>query len=90
MQPKNPEEFREYGRGNRARRQINYSDEPGDDQIFNMADLDDENNAMSNDYTPVEVPKVKREEKKKENVDIDQLISNSKPKEEAFFEDEDN
>lgn len=62
-QPKNPNANREYGRGNRHRKQINYSDEAIDDQVFNITDYDEEdNNAGSNDYTPVEVPR-KREEK---------------------------
>ena len=37
-QPKNPESSKEYGRGNRARKQINYSDAAIDDQLFNMTE----------------------------------------------------
>ena len=79
IQPKNPEANKEYGRGNRHRKQINYSDEAIDEQVFNM-DYDDDNNAGSNDYTPVEVPR-RREDKAgrpKEDVDIDQLILKEK------------
>lgn len=93
-QPKNPDLGKQYGRGNRLRKQINYSDEPIDDQVFNITDYDEENNAASNDYTPVEVPR-KREEKmapKVKDVDIDQLILKEKEKankdEMAFFEEE--
>ena len=56
---------KEYGRGKRIRKQINYSDEVIDDQVLNITDYYDEenNNENENDYTPVEVPKIKREVK---------------------------
>lgn len=41
---------KEYGRGNRIRKHINYSDEAIDDQVFNITDLDDEDNNNENDY----------------------------------------
>jgi hypothetical protein len=47
IQPNKQESNREYGRGNRVRKQINYSDETNnDDGLFNIAELDDfDNNA---------------------------------------------
>lgn len=79
---------REYGRGNRARKQINYSDDQIiDEQVFSFQEFDEEgNNVMEeNDYTPIEVPRkrVERERErevrpKQETVDIDQIISKSK------------
>lgn len=80
------------------RRHINYSDEHADDQVLNLAGFDDDNNGVSNDYTPVEVPRrregVSRPQQRDQadQVDIDQLIFSAKPKEEAeaFFEEEDN
>ena len=94
IQPRNPDAGKEYGRGNRLRKQINYSDEAIDDQVFNITEYDDdENNAGSNDYTPVEVPR-RRDDKviRPKEVDIDQLILKEKPnqEDEAFFEDDDN
>lgn len=41
IQPKNVDINKEYGRGNRARKHINYSDEVIDDQVFNITDLDE-------------------------------------------------
>lgn len=32
------EAHREYGRGNRVRKQVNYCDDENDDQFLNMAD----------------------------------------------------
>lgn len=96
MQPKNNEGVKEYGRGNRARKQINYSDEAIDDQVLNITDYDEDDNInQENDYSPIEVPRGKREEKEKQrnNVDIDTLIrlerAQEPRKEEEFFEDED-
>jgi hypothetical protein len=97
-QPKNTDANKEYGRGNRVRKHINYSDEAIDDQVLNITEFDDEdNNNASNDYTPVEVPRARKEERSRppqgqeREVDIDQLILKSKSKEEeAFFEDDDN
>ena len=84
MQPKNLEVNKEYGRGNRVRKQINYSDEVIDDQVFNITDFYDEENNNENDYTPVEVPRVRREAKEKiskaEIIDIEKMIQSSKPK----------
>lgn len=53
---------KEYGRGNRVRKQINYSDE-ADDQMFNITEIDDyDNNILEeNDYSAVEVPKIKKD-----------------------------
>lgn len=52
---------KEYGRGNRVRKQINYSDE-ADDQMFNMTEIDDyDNNLEENDYSAIEVPKIKKD-----------------------------
>lgn len=53
---------KEYGRGNRVRKQINYSDE-ADDQMFNMTEIDDydNNNLEENDYSAIEVPKIKKD-----------------------------
>jgi hypothetical protein len=60
-QPRNLDINKEYGRGNRARKQINYSDEVTDDQIFNMNELDDyDNNLEEVDDSAIEVPKVKK------------------------------
>lgn len=36
------EEAKEYGRGNRTRRQINYSDEVIDDKVLNISEMDEE------------------------------------------------
>jgi len=44
MQPKNMDINKEYGRGNRIRKQINYSDEVIDDQVLNITDYYDEDN----------------------------------------------
>lgn len=61
-QPKNPEANKEYGRGNRIRKQINYSDQAIDDQVLNITEFDDEEaNNVENDYTPIEVPRARRE-----------------------------
>lgn len=78
---------KEYGRGNRVRKQINYSDEMIDDQVLNITDFDDEdNNNVENDYSPVEVPKFKREIKEhripRPEIDIEKMIQSSKPKNE--------
>ncbi len=35
---------KEYGRGNRVRKQINYSDEVIDDQVLNITEYYDEDN----------------------------------------------
>ena len=40
--PRNLEINKEYGRGNRVRKQINYSDQVIDDQVLNFNELDDE------------------------------------------------
>jgi hypothetical protein len=92
-QPKNLESNKEYGRGNRVRKQINYSDEAADDQLFNMTEIDDydNNNLDENDYSVIEVPKIRKEPKDKPRpeVDIDQLIAKPKQKidDEIFEED---
>ena len=59
--------------------------------MLNITDLDDEdNNNGSNDYTPVEVPMTKKEERKPD-IDIEQLLMSERPmKKEEFFEEEDN
>lgn len=91
IQPKNTDANKEYGRGNRARKQINYSDEAIDDQVLNITDMDDEENNNENDYTPVEVPRKREEKKEKEGADIDTLIRLDIPRPgEDFFEEEDN
>ena len=48
IQPKNLEINKEYGRGNRVRKQINYSDEVIDDQVLNITDYYDEDNNNEN------------------------------------------
>ena len=53
---------KEYGRGNRIRKHINYSDEKNnDDELFRIAELDDfYNNGDENDYSATEMPKAKK------------------------------
>lgn len=63
--------------------------------MLNITDYDEEDNVnQENDYSPIEVPRAKREEKReRDNVDIDTLIklerADAPKKEEEFFEEED-
>ena len=41
IQPKTTESTKEYGRGNRIRKQINYSDEALDEHMLNMTEFDE-------------------------------------------------
>ena len=48
------EAHREYGRGNRVRKQVNYRDDENEDQFLNMADEEEEEENESN---LIDVPK---------------------------------
>ena len=82
------DDVKEYGRGNRTRRQINYSDEVIDDKVLNISEFDEEG-----DYSELSMSKSKgrppREVQPREVMDIEELISKEKPPmEEALFEED--
>lgn len=74
-QPKQAEKAKEYGRGNRVRKQVNYCDDAQDDQFVNAAE-DEEH--QEEESSLIDVPKRRRRgrtlkeiEKSKSN-DIDE------------------
>lgn len=75
------EAHREYGRGNRVRKQVNYCDDENDDQFLNIADEEEEE---ENESSLVDVPKrnIRRrgrmsakEIEKSKSADIEESIS---------------
>lgn len=53
MQPKKTETTKEYGRGNRVRKQVNYCDDANDDQLLNS--MEDEEQ-QEEDSSLIDVP----------------------------------
>jgi hypothetical protein len=59
MQPKTTEKAREYGRGNRVRKQVNYCDDANDDQLLNSVE-DEEQQQQEEESSLIDVPKRRR------------------------------
>ncbi len=58
IQPKAAEKAKEYGRGNRVRKQVNYCDDANDDQLLNS--VDDEEQQQEEESSLIDVPKRRR------------------------------
>jgi hypothetical protein len=57
-QPKKTEKEKEYGRGNRVRKQVNYCDDANDDQFVNANDEEEEQ--LEDESSLIDVPKRRR------------------------------
>lgn len=57
IQPKAAEKAKEYGRGNRVRKQVNYCDDANDDQLLNSMEDEEQQEEES---SLIDVPKRRR------------------------------